>query len=240
MQFWGRHDRGIHPIESRSAAARVGWIAVASLVSTTAVSGVAFFIDEDGGAWYAITMIAGSVPVAAMVWVLSWHYFRVEFSSPAETGLGVTATTRCALAMSALGGMALAALSAGMTEAFPPPRPLHESPLAPLVSNGDAVLTTWLLSSVLVAPLAEEMFFRGVLFGALSRKWGFFVSATLSASAFAMIHLPQLGGYYSAIVSIALLGFAAAVARRIFASLWAAIALHASYNLALSLYGLLA
>lgn len=238
-QSWARRDRRA-PLSQRGTAAGVAWIAVASLVATMIVSAVAFFVDEDGGSAYAMTMIVGSAPVAAVVWLLARHYFREEFNRRGEFGLGVTTPAGLGLAISALGGLALAGLAVGLTELFPPGTPLEESPLAPLVNNGNVVLFSWLLSSVLVAPLTEEMFFRGVLLGALSRKWGFLTSATLSTAAFAMIHIPQLGGYYSAIVSIAMLGYVAAAARRIFASLWAAIAVHASYNLALSLYGLLA
>ena len=236
---WARSAGPTRSGRPRGIPARLAWITVAGLVASTAIGAIAYFVDEEGGAAYAITMIVGSLPVAVIIWFLAWHYFADEFHAPGETGLGVTGTTGKSLVASVSGGVVLAALAVVMTDVFPPQIPLEESPLAPLVSNGKVVMFSWLLSSVLVAPLAEEMFFRGVLLGSLSRRWGFAVSATVSTGAFALIHVPQVGGYHVALVPIALLGFAAATARRVFASLWAAIALHAAYNLTLSLYALL-
>jgi membrane protease YdiL (CAAX protease family) len=204
-----------------------------------AFSAIAYFVDENRGPSYAMIVIAGSMPVAAVVWLLARHYFRCEFNDSRPYGLGVVAISRSRLAIITLAGFALAAIALLLTAAFPPDQPLVNSPFVPLVTNGKVVLYSWLLSSVMAAPLTEEMFFRGILLGSLSRRWPFIVSAAVSATAFVAVHLPQVGSHYSAMLSIGMLGFSAAVVRKLFASLWAAIALHASYNLALSLFGLL-
>jgi membrane protease YdiL (CAAX protease family) len=44
------------------------------------------------------------------------------------------------------------------------------------------------LRAVVAAPIAEELFFRGVLFGAFRARWGFWPSALWSSLAFGLVH----------------------------------------------------
>jgi hypothetical protein len=48
------------------------------------------------------------------------------------------------------------------------------------------------LLRVVMAPVFEEFLFRGILFGALRQRWGFWPSAALSSVIFAMLHSPSL------------------------------------------------
>lgn len=89
------------------------------------------------------------------------------------------------------------------------------------------------VSTVLLAPVAEEVVFRGLLFQGLRARTGFWVAALASALMFTLAHLGEGGGLLAGgvIVSgILPLGvvFAALLDRR--GSLVAAIAAHATYN----------
>lgn len=55
---------------------------------------------------------------------------------------------------------------------------------------------------VILAPLAEEALFRGILFGTLSRRWGFWWGSLASAAIFGLAHLDL-----SLLIPLALAGF---------------------------------
>ncbi len=73
--------------------------------------------------------------------------------------------------------------------------PGHTHPLVgPLLEEGRPVLI-WplLLVGVILAPLAEEVFFRGLLFPALAKPVGVFWSAAITAALFAALHFNWVG-----------------------------------------------
>ena len=66
-------------------------------------------------------------------------------------------------------------------------------------SGGDAVLA--LVSAVVVAPLFEELVFRGLVFATFRRRYGFFVSALWSGVVFAILHGYGWAGFASVLWS---------------------------------------
>lgn len=85
---------------------------------------------------------------------------------------------------------------------------------------------------VVLAPLAEELFFRGWLWTALRRHWRAFPTALLTCGFWLVIHLEQ--GLLSPLFLVptaVILGFA-----RHFCGIRAAIILHAVYNLVVVLF----
>jgi membrane protease YdiL (CAAX protease family) len=85
--------------------------------------------------------------------------------------------------------------------------------------------TVLILALVLVAPVAEEIFFRGVVYNAWEREYGAVRAVWGSALLFAVIH-----GSLFALVPIFGLGIALALLYRATRSLPATIVLHASFN----------
>lgn len=84
--------------------------------------------------------------------------------------------------------------------------------------------------AVSVAPVAEELLFRGVLLSALMRRCGLITAALLSAAAFAAIHLPGLGWHWYALPQLLLLGVALVWLRVRAHSLWPAVLAHGVHN----------
>jgi membrane protease YdiL (CAAX protease family) len=89
------------------------------------------------------------------------------------------------------------------------------------------------VTSVLLAPVAEEVIFRGVLFQGLRSRTGFWVAAVVSSALFTLAHLGEGGGWLASgiIVSgILPLGvvFAGLLERR--GTLLVSIVAHATYN----------
>jgi hypothetical protein len=83
-----------------------------------------------------------------------------------------------------------------------------------------------LFFAVVVAPLAEELFFRGLLFAGLRHTLGPATATTLSALAFAVIHV-----MWWSLVPLMIVGVAAALVYERHRSLAAPLCLHASFNL---------
>jgi membrane protease YdiL (CAAX protease family) len=81
------------------------------------------------------------------------------------------------------------------------------------------------IATVLVAPLAEETFFRGFMFTGL-RRYGFFWAALASGLLFSAAHL-NLGG----LIPLALVGMLFAWSYSRSGSLWTSIYAHLTFNL---------
>ncbi len=82
-----------------------------------------------------------------------------------------------------------------------------------------------LLIGGLLAPFAEEMIFRGLLFGWLRRFWLLWPAALTSAAVFGLIH-----GIVPIIVAAAAVGLVLALAYEIAGSLWSPVIIHATQN----------
>lgn len=79
----------------------------------------------------------------------------------------------------------------------------------------------------LIAPVAEEIFFRGILFGYV-RRWGFFTALFLSTAVFVAVHAPS-----GIPVTQAVGGLVFAVSYELEKSLWTPIIIHSTGNMAL-------
>lgn len=85
----------------------------------------------------------------------------------------------------------------------------------------------WLFAvgAVLVAPLVEEIFFRGFVFAGLRERYGWRRAAVISAGLFAVIHLQP-----TAIAPIFVLGLIFAYLYERSCSIWPAVLMHVSSN----------
>ncbi len=88
--------------------------------------------------------------------------------------------------------------------------------------------------SVTIAPLMEELFFRGFLYPVLARRLGVGVGIVLTAALFGILHWAQLG-YSWAVVIIFLVGLALTIVRAVTKSVAASFLTHVGYNGTLSL-----
>lgn len=86
-------------------------------------------------------------------------------------------------------------------------------------------VTLTILTSVILAPLVEEIIFRGLLFGALAKPLGVLASAAITAVAFGAAH-----GDPILFPTLAALGFITALAYAATGNLWVPITLHALSN----------
>ncbi|MFA4964280.1 MAG: CPBP family intramembrane glutamic endopeptidase, partial [Thermoleophilia bacterium] len=88
-----------------------------------------------------------------------------------------------------------------------------------------AGIALFVLVAVVMAPLFEEVFFRGFLFRGLANSWGWAWGAVLSAAVFGLAH-PQVDVF----VPLFALGLVLAWVYKRTGSLWTSITLHALFN----------
>jgi membrane protease YdiL (CAAX protease family) len=84
---------------------------------------------------------------------------------------------------------------------------------------------SFLMAGVIVAPLVEELFFRGFVFSGLRTRYGWPKAATLSSLLFTVFHLQPL-----AIPPMLLLGYFVALLYQRSRSLWPSILMHMLMN----------
>ena len=102
------------------------------------------------------------------------------------------------------------------------------APIEHLVSMPSGMLGTLALG--FLAPVAEEIFFRGLLYGALERWRGRVFAFVLTGLVFALAHLPQTYGAWPSFVSVAVFGFALTAVRAASESTVASGLMHLGYN----------
>ena len=86
-------------------------------------------------------------------------------------------------------------------------------------------MATLAVTAVIVAPLAEETFFRGFLFAGISKRWGYSWGVIVSGALFAVAHFGSGG-----LVPIFILGMLLAWLYKRTGSLWPCILAHFAYN----------
>ncbi|HYL16093.1 MAG TPA: type II CAAX endopeptidase family protein [Terriglobales bacterium] len=129
-----------------------------------------------------------------------------------------------------LAGALLYFVLAGIGQLLPIPKHL---PIDRFFQNARQA-TIMSIFAVTVAPLMEELFFRGFLYPVLARRLGVVSGVALTSAAFAILHGAQLK-YSWAVLIIFLVGVALTTVRAITRSVAASFLLHVGYNGTLSL-----
>jgi membrane protease YdiL (CAAX protease family) len=94
----------------------------------------------------------------------------------------------------------------------------------------------WALSlfGTAVAPLMEELFFRGFLYPVLVRRLGTIAAVILTSASFGLIHAPQLGHAWGPVLVIFLVGLTLTITRAVTKSVAPGFLIHVAYNTTLS------
>jgi membrane protease YdiL (CAAX protease family) len=125
----------------------------------------------------------------------------------------------------ALGGILLLVLNA-LESVLPMPK------TTPFEKLFDRPLDSYLLAfiAIALAPLMEELFFRGLLYPVLARRMGTAWAVILSALPFALLHLPQYGYAWAAVLMIFIVGVVCGIVRATTQSVGASVLVHVGYN----------
>ncbi len=127
------------------------------------------------------------------------------------------------------GGVVLAIVVEGLARFLPIPKSL------PMDTYFHDATSAYMMAAfgITLAPLMEEIFFRGLLYPLLKRAFGLVVGVVLTAAAFAAIHGAQLGYAWAPVLSIFVVGIVFTVVRVKTNSVAMSFLMHVGYNLAL-------
>ncbi len=112
---------------------------------------------------------------------------------------------------------------------------LPAPPQLPIDNMLRTPLDAWMMTAfgICIAPFAEELLFRGLLFPALARRAGALFSLLVTSLLFGAMHAQQLGGAWTQIACIVAVGAALTLVRWRFHSLASSTLVHVGYNSAL-------
>ncbi len=237
--------RLVHPLPptpfilERTRRVVLGWFAAAHLGGYV----VGYMVVSFGGAPSFVQPIAGLV--SGLVAVLLIRHWGLPPDSDTSLARALTLTPRVAVPSSVLGltrralwvvvgTCAALAVAVAVTWVFevlnqmviggPPDT---QSAVKQLMASGDTMaLVTLGVSAVIIAPLAEEILFRGFLFRNLRETIGKGLAAVLSGLFFGLVHMhPTL------LIPLTGLGIALALLYEWTGSLWVPILAHMAFNL---------
>ena len=174
-----------------------------------------------GAATLAISMLAEAAMVAVVWWFAvkrrgaSWR--NVGFRSPNANRMAIGVPATLFAAFFTIGLFSFVVFELGL-------RDPDDSVIPPELLAGPLLLALF-ATSVIVAPIAEETFFRGFVFGGLRGRWGAVRGGAASAALFGLAH-PDL----FLIVPVTILGALLVMLYVWTDSLWGPIAVHAMFN----------
>jgi membrane protease YdiL (CAAX protease family) len=142
-------------------------------------------------------------------------------TTPAMIGIGVA--TGFVVAFASYTVNAIAVLITGTTE------PVEQQLLQDAMAGGVPLVLVMVLA-IVVAPLAEEVIFRGVLFRALASRSTVTLGVVLSAAVFAVIHFEVAFSQPVALLGLFTIGALLAVAYHLTGNLFVPIIAHGVFN----------
>lgn len=178
---------------------------------------VARFTPED------LLLLTALVNVPLLIGTLALARWLLR-ARPADLGLGrpTTAAVRYGTVFGL--GLLVANVALALVQQAMLGTPPQQIATAITSHRGLVALALDLMAVSVLTPLAEELAFRGVLFGGLRQRLSFVWAAVLSAAVFALVHEPQ------AWPIVFFLGFGLALAYERTRTLWAPIVAHAVVN----------
>jgi membrane protease YdiL (CAAX protease family) len=234
------------PIDALHQTARVPWAGMRAVVDVVVIyigaqiiAAIIAVIATRGGNGLddVLPVLLVLSPVATFVITWAWISLRYRTSLAAlrgarrgdlaDVGIGLGIGVACLL-----GQRLIVFIIAAIANSAGVELPVVQETFRMIAQNPD-VAPLLVLTSVVLAPIAEEVVFRGVLFQGLRARSGFWVAALVSAGLFTLAHLGEGGGWLASAVivsGILPLGvvFAALVERR--GTLLVSIVAHATYN----------
>jgi CAAX protease family protein len=125
-----------------------------------------------------------------------------------------------------LGGVVMSVGLQGLAHLLPMPKEL------PIDRFFQTPQEAWFLAifGITLAPLMEELFFRGFLYPVLVRRLGVGVAVILTAVSFGLIHAPQLGRAWGPVLVVFLVGLTLTLTRAVTKSVAPGFLMHVAYN----------
>lgn len=179
------------------------------LAAAVAALGGLLQVGESGQvAYLTLEVLATLGAIALAATVLRWLAAQAR-EDPSEIGLrplGLVESVKWGVAgyCAVLPLMVVAiAISTVLSSTICRQIPTPEHPVLPFVAEGGLVFVVVFVLGAVIAPIVEEVTFRGMLYGALRARMSVWGAGLLSAAIFALVH-PTLPGGFLPIVALGL------------------------------------
>lgn len=171
------------------------------------------------------------VALASALLTLGLVYASVSILSgrPFLAALGLRRPSAASLGFAA-SGVAVAFGSLLAMALFPPDEELPLGPMSELARSGPFGHLVWALLAVAVAPVVEEILFRGYAYLGARERLGAVRAGTAVTLLFVGLHLTETGGWWPATLGIAAISVLLAAIMQRTGNLTHCIACHAGYN----------
>jgi membrane protease YdiL (CAAX protease family) len=186
----------------------------------------AFWIFQLHPAVRTWELLAAQFVFYALLSAVLLALFRVQYDRPFWRSLGWVAPRLSPFSVVTSGvGLALAVMLLGVLIRTP-----HiESPLTELLKDPTSLVLVAIFGSI-VAPVCEELLFRGFLQPLLVRSLGAVAGIVATALPFGLLHFQEYGNSWRHVLLITLSGVAFGWMRQATGSTKAAAGMHAAYN----------
>jgi CAAX protease family protein len=214
--FWGYSDLAV-----------VMGLLFASIVLLLVVAGL-FISAKPDLKTDPVFLLTTQFGLYIFVYLCFWVTFKTRYDRPVFSSLGWRPSTFSPI-WAVICGVALAILLSLVGSLIQTPK--VKSPLDDLTAT-PGMLALFGLMAVTVAPLFEEMFFRGFVQPLLSRSLGMVAGIGITAAIFGALHAPEYAYAWQYAVCIALAGAAFGWVRAHTNSIIPGTIMHGAFNLA--------
>ena len=151
-------------------------------------------------------------------------------------GIAWRAAPSRAYGMALLGALAVLALAGAEFRLLPPDLSrLHDLPLAQLFQGPPVIALTAALVVIGLAPVLEEVLFRGLAFAGIAQRLGTGWAVVLTTLVFTALHAPEKLYYLPGFADVAAVALLSCALRLRYRSIRPGIAMHFLYNLGMLL-----
>lgn len=180
-------------------------------------------LDDSDGLTIGLTLVQDGLLIGASILTVWWIAGRL---TPATFGLRVPAVkTALGWTLAAYAAFWVAAIVVGVAFGNPEEQDIVTDLKA---EDSFAVLAGFGVLTCVVAPIAEEFFFRGFMYRVLAERTNVAVGAVVTGAVFGLVHLPS--GDLVGVLVLSLFGVALCLVLWKTASLIPCIMLHAFHN----------
>ncbi len=163
-----------------------------------------------------------------------YRTITVRYRSPFWSSLKWRGPTAVPAGLFLVSGALLALVLGALSSRIPG---IEDLPVSGLLQHAQTAVFLG-VTAIAVAPLVEEVVFRGFIFPVLERRWGAVAAVLLTALMFTSLHVTQLWGSWMAVSLILLVGLVLSLVRALTGALLPAYLLHLAYNTTLCLLSL--
>lgn len=163
-----------------------------------------------------------------------YRTITVRYRSPFWSSLKWRGATAVPAGLFLVSGALLALVMGALSSRIPG---IEDLPVSGLLQHAQTAVFLG-VTAIAVAPLVEEVVFRGFIFPVLERRWGPVAAVLLTALMFTSLHVTQLWGSWMAVSLILLVGLVLSLARALTGALLPAFLLHLAYNTTLCVLSL--